>query len=337
MRELGWSQVRVRGGRRPAAGLGGECGGARPCRRRTSSSSTTRRGRSCPPRLIDRTIAAAVEHGAAIAALPVRRHGQAGRRRADRSVAADRRDACHARTSSWRRRRRPSAATCCARARDRPRARRSRRRDEAMLAERAGWPVHLVDGDAANIKITTAEDFERGTSAARTARASAIGTGYDLHRLVEGRPLILGGVDRPVRRGPRRPFRRRHRLPRGDRRGARRGGRRRHRAAVSRHRSAVEGRRQPEAAARRRRAPADAGLPGRRTSTSRSSRNARSCCRTSTAMRANLAAALEVDAGSGQHQGQDQRGGGQHRPRRVDGLPRGRAGGDATNPGPIPP
>jgi 2-C-methyl-D-erythritol 4-phosphate cytidylyltransferase/2-C-methyl-D-erythritol 2,4-cyclodiphosphate synthase len=67
--------------------------------------------------------------------------------------------------------------------------------DEAMLAEQAGHPVHVIRGDAANVKITTAADLE----AARrdVHRAGRIGTGYDLHRLVEGRPLILGGVRIP--------------------------------------------------------------------------------------------------------------------------------------------
>jgi 2-C-methyl-D-erythritol 4-phosphate cytidylyltransferase / 2-C-methyl-D-erythritol 2,4-cyclodiphosphate synthase len=67
--------------------------------------------------------------------------------------------------------------------------------DEAMLAEKAGHPVHVIPGDAANVKITTAADLE----AARRdlLLAGRVGTGYDLHRLVEGRPLILGGVRVP--------------------------------------------------------------------------------------------------------------------------------------------
>lgn len=68
--------------------------------------------------------------------------------------------------------------------------------DEAALAERAGYPVHLVAGDANNIKITTAEDLD--AAARRTVRA---GLGCDLHRLVSGRPLILGGVTIPSERG----------------------------------------------------------------------------------------------------------------------------------------
>ena len=34
--------------------------------------------------------------------------------------------------------------------------------DEAMLVERAGFSVHLVDGEATNIKVTTAGDLAIG-------------------------------------------------------------------------------------------------------------------------------------------------------------------------------
>jgi 2-C-methyl-D-erythritol 4-phosphate cytidylyltransferase/2-C-methyl-D-erythritol 2,4-cyclodiphosphate synthase len=74
--------------------------------------------------------------------------------------------------------------------------------DEAMLAEQAGHRVHVVDGDAANVKITTAGDLEdarRRFDGAVTA--GRVGVGYDLHRLVEGRPLVLGGVRLPSDRG----------------------------------------------------------------------------------------------------------------------------------------
>jgi len=68
--------------------------------------------------------------------------------------------------------------------------------DEAMLAEQAGHPVHVIPGDAANVKITTAADLEAARRD-RSRAAGRIGAGYDLHRLVEGRPLILGGVRVP--------------------------------------------------------------------------------------------------------------------------------------------
>jgi 2-C-methyl-D-erythritol 4-phosphate cytidylyltransferase/2-C-methyl-D-erythritol 2,4-cyclodiphosphate synthase len=83
--------------------------------------------------------------------------------------------------------------------------------DEATLVERAGQAVRLVEGEATNIKITTAEDLpiaeaiaraalsseREGVSRAAPARTGRAGTGYDLHRLVEGRPLVVGGVTIP--------------------------------------------------------------------------------------------------------------------------------------------
>jgi 2-C-methyl-D-erythritol 4-phosphate cytidylyltransferase/2-C-methyl-D-erythritol 2,4-cyclodiphosphate synthase len=79
--------------------------------------------------------------------------------------------------------------------------------DEALLAERAGHPVRLVDGDVRNVKITTAEDLDMAEqligerSAPIAVDTMRIGTGYDLHRLVAGRPLILGGVTIPFDKG----------------------------------------------------------------------------------------------------------------------------------------
>jgi 2-C-methyl-D-erythritol 4-phosphate cytidylyltransferase/2-C-methyl-D-erythritol 2,4-cyclodiphosphate synthase len=67
--------------------------------------------------------------------------------------------------------------------------------DEAALAEQAGHAVRVVEGDPANLKITTATDLEQAQQRVNTVPATArIGAGYDLHRLVEGRPLIIGGV-----------------------------------------------------------------------------------------------------------------------------------------------
>jgi 2-C-methyl-D-erythritol 4-phosphate cytidylyltransferase/2-C-methyl-D-erythritol 2,4-cyclodiphosphate synthase len=84
--------------------------------------------------------------------------------------------------------------------------------DEAALAERAGHPVRLVDGEASNIKITTAHDLRLSEVLAgdtRSGEGSAepmiglmrIGTGYDLHRLEPGRKLIIGGIEIPHERG----------------------------------------------------------------------------------------------------------------------------------------
>jgi 2-C-methyl-D-erythritol 4-phosphate cytidylyltransferase/2-C-methyl-D-erythritol 2,4-cyclodiphosphate synthase len=72
--------------------------------------------------------------------------------------------------------------------------------DEAGLAERAGHPVRVVAGDAGNMKITTSDDLDTARArngAAPPRPATRAGIGYDLHRLVEGRPLLLGGVTIP--------------------------------------------------------------------------------------------------------------------------------------------
>jgi 2-C-methyl-D-erythritol 4-phosphate cytidylyltransferase/2-C-methyl-D-erythritol 2,4-cyclodiphosphate synthase len=72
--------------------------------------------------------------------------------------------------------------------------------DEAMLAERAGHRVTVVEGDERNVKITTPADL--AGARARLSGGSRVGTGYDLHRLVPGRALILAGVTVPFERGP---------------------------------------------------------------------------------------------------------------------------------------
>lgn len=66
--------------------------------------------------------------------------------------------------------------------------------DDASLFELAGLPVTLTAGDYANLKITTQEDLKGETT-------MRIGHGYDVHRLVSGRRLILGGVDIPYEKG----------------------------------------------------------------------------------------------------------------------------------------
>ena len=72
--------------------------------------------------------------------------------------------------------------------------------DDASLFELAGLPVRLTAGDYANYKITTREDLPGG-GIQQGENAMRIGHGYDVHRLVEGRPLILGGVNVPFEKG----------------------------------------------------------------------------------------------------------------------------------------
>lgn len=67
--------------------------------------------------------------------------------------------------------------------------------DDCMVMELAGHKVTVVQGEEGNRKITTREDLRGTTSENTDAGAQRIGQGYDVHRLVEGRRLILGGVD----------------------------------------------------------------------------------------------------------------------------------------------
>lgn len=64
--------------------------------------------------------------------------------------------------------------------------------DDISLAERLGFSAVITKGDYANIKITTAEDLPMNFR---------IGTGYDVHRLVEGRKLMIGCVEIPYAKG----------------------------------------------------------------------------------------------------------------------------------------
>ena len=66
--------------------------------------------------------------------------------------------------------------------------------DDCSLFELAGLPVTLTAGDYANLKITTKEDLQKENT-------MRIGHGYDVHRLVEDRKLILGGVEVPYEKG----------------------------------------------------------------------------------------------------------------------------------------
>ena len=64
--------------------------------------------------------------------------------------------------------------------------------DDAGLVDRLGKPVAISKGDYSNIKITTKEDLPM---------EMRIGHGYDVHRLVEGRDLIICGVNIPHEKG----------------------------------------------------------------------------------------------------------------------------------------
>ena len=144
--------------------------------------------------LISRTIAAAADAGAALAALEAR---DTVKQVSNGTVNAtlDRRTIFLAQTPQAFRRNVLRDALAIA----------TEATDEAALAEQAGHAVRIVAGEASNIKITTPEDLAIGEMIAgrpaKPARTGRTGLGYDLHRLVEGRPLILGGVTIPFEKG----------------------------------------------------------------------------------------------------------------------------------------
>lgn len=78
--------------------------------------------------------------------------------------------------------------------------------DDAAIAERAGLPVALVDGDEAAAKLTTGDDLARAEAilAARPdgrRLETRVGTGFDVHRIGPGDVMMLGGVAVPSHGG----------------------------------------------------------------------------------------------------------------------------------------
>ncbi|MCH5288054.1 MAG: 2-C-methyl-D-erythritol 2,4-cyclodiphosphate synthase [Christensenellaceae bacterium] len=76
--------------------------------------------------------------------------------------------------------------------------------DDAALVERLGVPVRLTEGSRRNLKLTTPEDIAMAEALLNETAplpCLRVGQGYDVHRLVEGRPLILCGVTVPHKMG----------------------------------------------------------------------------------------------------------------------------------------
>ena len=77
--------------------------------------------------------------------------------------------------------------------------------DDAAICEAAGIKVRLVECGGKNIKLTVPEDLPIMEAIIRQTEGTPFdlraGHGFDAHRLVAGRKLILGGVDVPFDRG----------------------------------------------------------------------------------------------------------------------------------------
>lgn len=82
--------------------------------------------------------------------------------------------------------------------------------DESQLVERLGRRVFVVPSSYDNIKVTTPEDLVIAEALMKQRKKAGpggpagnvrVGFGYDIHRMVEGRPLILGGMRIPHNKG----------------------------------------------------------------------------------------------------------------------------------------
>ena len=70
-------------------------------------------------------------------------------------------------------------------------------KDEAEAWLAAGLELHCVEGERLNFKVTWPDDLRMARALAEREREEVTqrtGLGYDVHRLVPDRPLILGGV-----------------------------------------------------------------------------------------------------------------------------------------------
>src|SRR4030042_180802 len=80
---------------------------------------------------------------------------------------------------------------------------------DPSLVERMGGAVRMVPGESDNIKVTMPEDLALGeviirrlfVNCGRQEGVMRIGFGYDSHRVVAGRRLVLGGKTLPRERG----------------------------------------------------------------------------------------------------------------------------------------
>ncbi len=143
------------------------------------------------PDLIQRCLEAAWQHGAAIAAIPVKDTLKSSH--PDQTIAAtvDRQGLWQAQTPQAVRL--PLLKQAYAAFNDQDVT------DEAALLELAGIAVTLIEGSETNIKITRPDDLILAEKIMRppSIPTMRIGHGYDAHRLIPGRNLVLAGVTVP--------------------------------------------------------------------------------------------------------------------------------------------
>lgn len=78
--------------------------------------------------------------------------------------------------------------------------------DDCQLLEAIGAEIRIVYGQDSNIKVTTPSDLQIAEALLQESGRNEnmnirVGHGYDVHRLVQGRKLIIGGVEIPYEYG----------------------------------------------------------------------------------------------------------------------------------------
>ncbi len=77
--------------------------------------------------------------------------------------------------------------------------------DDTEIWNKYCGPVSSVKGDSQNIKITYPEDLQKiscsSNSNPKENKMIHTGLGYDMHRLISGRKLVLGGIEIPFEKG----------------------------------------------------------------------------------------------------------------------------------------
>ena len=143
------------------------------------------------PALVAAVVEAASRHGAAIPVLPLAETIK--RLEGDRVAATvDRAGLATAQTPQGVRRSLLREALAS------PEARDGTWTDEAALLEACRIPVHVVPGDAANLKVTVPADLARAAELLTGPVANRrTGIGHDAHPFGPGEPLRLGGVEIP--------------------------------------------------------------------------------------------------------------------------------------------
>ncbi len=147
-----------------------------------------------PPDVVTAVIQAAAEAGAASAGLPVREtvklvDGVDARQTLDR----DRLWVAHT----------PQAfrTALLREAHHRAKAEGFYGTDDAVLVERLGYAVRMVEDSPRNLKVTVPADLDLAEAYAGQRQMVRTGIGYDAHRLALGRLLRVGGVEIPWPRG----------------------------------------------------------------------------------------------------------------------------------------